>query len=89
MVGATIVLGLSYRLLIAGIVSIMMVLVYESEKFRSYEKEKKWEIVFDLIPTRVGLINQSYFITKRIGRFRRRKMKNLIFFIYSRHEKEI
>ena len=50
-------------------------MVFEREKFRSYEKEKNWEIVYDFIPTREGLINQSYFITKRIGRFRMRKMK--------------
>ena len=36
---------------------------------RSVEKEKDWEIVFDFIFSEAGLINESYFITKHVGKF--------------------
>ena len=36
--------------------------------YRSFEKEKDWEIVFNFVFSEEGLINQSYFITKNIGK---------------------
>ena len=35
---------------------------------KSLEKERKWEIVFDYIFSEEGLINQSFFITKSVGK---------------------
>ena len=35
---------------------------------KSLEKERNWEIVFDYIFSEEGLINQSFFITKSVGK---------------------
>ena len=34
---------------------------------RSKAEDMNWEIVFDYIFSDVGLINQSYFVTKNVG----------------------
>jgi hypothetical protein len=62
-------IGLSIILLIAGE---NIVIIFSSHThiilFRSIEQERNWEIVFDFIFSEEGLINQSYFITKHIGK---------------------
>ena len=59
--------GQSSMLLTAGE---MLICLKENKMplFRSYEKEKDWEIVFDFISSEEGLVNHSYFITKCIGK---------------------
>ena len=62
-------IGLSIISLIAGS---YIVIIFSSHKniilFRSIEQGRNWEIVFDFIFSEEGLINQSYFITKHIGK---------------------